>query len=138
MTQTIEPEATGTRLVGQPRRRGLWIAIVLIAIAALALAAWWYFNRGPGQASPAGSVVLEANGDGNQATDSFNVRPGWRIDWENQGDQFSFAIRGDRDFGTVVEQQEPGSGITSPTGGGNYSIEVTSNGPWSLTVFQGD
>lgn len=121
------------------RRRRLWVAtLAVFLLAILAAALYWYMIHGPGQASPPGSTVLEFSGEGNETTEPFSVRPGWRIDWENEGDQFSFAIRGDRDFGTVVEQQEPGSGITSPTGGGSYHLEVTATGPWSITVFQGD
>lgn len=120
------------------RRRLRLAAIALIILAVTAAVVYWYMNNGPGQASPAGSTVLQLEGAGNQSTEPFTVRPGWRIDWQNTGDQFLMAITGDRDFGTVVEQQEPGSGVTSPTGGGTYRIDVTAVGEWSITVVQGD
>jgi hypothetical protein len=120
------------------RRRNIWIVVVIAVLAILAAAAYWYFNLGPGRPSPAGSLVAEFEGTGNTTTDPFTVRSGWRIDWENSGDLFSFAITGDRDFGTVVEQTEPGSGSTSPTGAGTFQLNVTAQGSWRIQVFQGD
>ncbi|MBA2555949.1 MAG: hypothetical protein H0V12_01155 [Chloroflexi bacterium] len=121
------------------RRRRLRLAtIALILLAIIAAAVYWYVNNGPGRASPAGSTVVELAGAGNQSTEPFTVRPGWRIEWQNTGDQFFMAITGDRDFGTVVEQQEPGSGVTSPSGAGTYRIDVRAAGEWSITVVQGD
>jgi hypothetical protein len=112
------------------------IAVVVILVAG----GWWFLTQGPGRqlASPAGSDIVTFTGTGDQTTPSFQVRAGWQIRWENEGDRFTFAIRGDRDFGTVVDQQEPGNGVTSPTGEGTFHLEITAAGAWTVTILQGD
>ena len=116
------------------------LALIGVAALAIAVVAYWFFFHGPGQGvtSPTGSTILELTGDGNAATEDFRVREGWSIHWENSGDRFTLAISGDRNFGTVVDQQEPGSGVTSPAGGGTYQIDVKAEGAWSLRVVQGE
>lgn len=113
--------------------------ILLLLLVAVGAAVYWLVFHGPGQAliSPAGSAVIELSGDGDQVTDEFRVREGWSIHWENVGDEFAFAITGERDFGVVVEQTEPGSGVTSPVGGGTYRLEVQADGPWTIRIVQG-
>jgi hypothetical protein len=108
-------------------------ALLLVAVAV------WFLTEGPGQRilSPPGSTVAEFEGSGNQSTPAFKVREGWQIHWDSQSETFSLAIRGDRDFGTVVEVAEPTSGITAPVGAGSFYLEVTAGGEWSITVVQG-
>ena len=116
------------------------IAVGLIVAVALVGIGYWFVTAGPGRqlVSPAGSTVLSLTGDGDLASPSFQVRTGWRIEWANQGERFSFAIDGDRQFGTVVEQEEPGSGVTSPTGEGTFHLEITADGPWTVEIVEGD
>jgi hypothetical protein len=78
------------------------------------------------------------SGDANQASQEFYARSGWRVEWENTGASFSYTIHGDTEFGTVVTQEGPGNGITSPVPTGHFSIEVVAEGPWTLTVYQGE
>jgi hypothetical protein len=106
----------------------------------MAVAAYWFLTLGPGQriVSPPESTVLQFSGSGDQTTPPFQVREAWDIQWESMGDRFSLAIRGDRDFGTVIEVDEAGSGVTSPTGAGSYYLEVTADGAWSVRITQGD
>ena len=102
-------------------------------------AAAWYALAGPGRAGGApGSVIGEFSGTDDQTTPSFLARRGWQIQWESEGDQFEYAIRGDVDIGTVVDQGGPGSGITSPVPSGNFRLEVRASGPWTIRVTQGD
>lgn len=113
------------------------IGVIVLVIAAVA---YWLLFHGPGQniTSPSGSTILEVSGQRDAATDDFRVREGWSIHWENSGHRFAFAISGDRDFGTVVDQSEPGSGVTSPVGGGTFRLEIEAEGPWSIRVVQGE
>jgi hypothetical protein len=124
------------------RARPAWL-LPLLAIAVLVLIsaiAYWFVTQGPGVGiiSPRGSAVAEFSGDGDQTTESFSVREGWSIHWENSGSEFSFAITGDRDFGTVIDQDEPGSGVTSPVGEGTYQLEIQAEGPWEVRIVQGE
>lgn len=123
---------TNTRL-----RRRVFVFVGVVTVAAAGL---WFFTLGPGQRvlSPAGSTVAHFNGPGAATTGEFRVREGWQIHWDSESDTFSLAIRGDRDFGTVVEVDEPTSGITAPVGGGTFFLEVSAEGDWSVEVIQGD
>lgn len=126
--------------IGENRQsRGLPIIIGLVVLLVVVLAGW-FLTQGPGQQllSPAGSTVAEFAGESDQVTDSFSVREGWAIHWESSGDAFSFAIEGDRDFGTVIDIDEPGNGVTSPTGSGTFHLEITADGPWTVRVTQGE
>ena len=136
-TRTSLPRAQGHG----PSRRTRWPTPVALLVGLLALAAVAYvLAEGPGQSllSPTGSTVAELSGDGDQTSDAFDVREGWSIHWENRGDRFAFAITGDRDFGTVVEQDESGTGVTSPAGGGRYRLEIQAEGPWEIRIVQGN
>lgn len=122
------------------RRISLRASLVALAIlAAIVVAGIWTFAYGPGQRllSPPGATVASFAGDGPQMTAPFSVRAGWAIHWESTG-PFSFAIRGDRDFGTIINTGEPGSGITSPTGEGTYYLEVQAERSWTIRISQGD
>lgn len=99
---------------------------------------YWLF-AGPGRrGGEPGSTIAEMRGDGNKVSKEFCARRGWSIDWENTGQYFSYTIHGDVEFGQVITQNGPGNGITSPVPTGNFSIEVVAQGPWSITVTQGD
>jgi hypothetical protein len=119
-----------------------WIAAIILVIIVLVSFAgvYLFFTQGPGTQflSPAGSTVAAYSGDGDQTTLAFKVREGWAIQWESKGDQFAFAIQGDRDFGKVIDINEPGNGVTSPTGAGSFHLEVTATGPWTISITQGN
>jgi hypothetical protein len=125
---------------GADQRRPLLMAVAVVIGLLVLVAAWWLFTQGPGRAliSPPGSTVASFSGQSNQTTDSFSVREGWSIRWESQGPSFSYAIRGDRDFGTVITVDEPTSGVTNPTGSGSYFLDITAEGAWQVEVIQGD
>lgn len=123
-------------LVRRPRL--LWfIGAVGVSIVVVALGYW--FLVGPGRpGSESGSTIVEMSGDGNKVSEQFYARRGWSIEWENTGQYFSYTIHGDVEFGQVITQNGPGSGITSPVPVGDFFIEVVAQGPWSITVIQGD
>lgn len=81
--------------------------------------------------------VLELKGDGDDRSAEFDVLVGWQIQWQADGDRLAIAVTGDRDLGTVLEIEGPASGVTSPPVSGTYRLEITADGPWSITVIQG-
>jgi hypothetical protein len=116
------------------------ILLVVAVALVVGVGGLLFFAQGPGQRilSPEGSTVAEFSGDGDEITDEFQVREGWTIHWENSGVRFAFAITGDRDFGTVIEQDEPASGVTSPVGEGTFRLEIEAEGPWEIRIVQGE
>ncbi len=126
----------------EEQRRAATPKLVIIGVLlVLVLAAgYWLLTQGPGQQllSAPGSTVAEFSGDSDQETDSFSVREGWAVHWDSTGDAFAFAIEGDRSFGTVIDIDEPGNGVTSPTGSGTFHLEITADGPWNVRIVQGD
>jgi hypothetical protein len=112
--------------------------MVVLVLAGAALA-YWFVTLGPGVAllSPAGSTVAELSGSGDQTSTTFRVRAGWQINWEATANHFAVAIVGDKDLGTVVSRDEPGSGVTVRSDAGNYRLEVRADGPWTIRVTQG-
>ena len=129
-----------TQTASSRRRRAWLLATSVVVLLAVLVGTYWLMTDGPGAGllSPAGSTVDEFSATGNVTTNSFRVRQGWSIHWESMSDSFGLAIRGDRDFGTVISLDEPGSGVTSPTGAGTFHLEVTAEGAWTIEVVQGD
>jgi hypothetical protein len=86
---------------------------------------------------PSQAVLLQMGGESDATGEVFEVRPGWQIVWQTDGERFAFAVRGDQDLGTIVDQTGPSSGVTSVAPAGTFQIEVTAKGPWSIKVVQG-
>lgn len=121
------------------RRVGLLLgAAILLAVAVVVLLIILNSRGDEGENRTGGGVVAEFAGEGDQTTNRFQVDQGWQIHWETTGERFAFAITGDTDYGTVIEQEGPGSGITSPVGSGSFRLEVTAEGSWDVTVVQGE
>jgi hypothetical protein len=120
------------------RDRRLWLVAVLGLAVVLVVGAYWYLT-GPGRpGGEAGTVILEMSGEADATSQSIFARTGWLIAWETEGSNFSMDLTGDVNFGTVVTQDGPSSGITSPVASGNFRIVVQAAGPWTITVYQGD
>jgi hypothetical protein len=88
--------------------------------------------------APPLSTVLDLSGTGDEESESFTVSRGWQITWQTDGPRFAFAVRGDEDLGTIVDQTGTSSGANSLPTAGTFYIEVTAKGPWSLKVLQGE
>jgi hypothetical protein len=84
-----------------------------------------------------GAPVLELEGTGNQRSKAFDVLVGWQIQWATDGDHLVIAVTGDQDLGDQVDFPGPASGVVSPPASGTFRLEITADGPWSVTVIQG-
>lgn len=132
--------AHSTRASGATAARSRRPLLIATGVLVVAVVAYWLFFHGPGQRllSPPGSPVAEFRGTGDETTPTFTVREGWQLHWDSEGERFALAIAGDRDFGTVIELDEPASGVTAPVGDGSFYLEVSADGTWSIKVLQGD
>ena len=82
-------------------------------------------------------VIFSIEGTTHDVTDSFKAKPGWQIQWQIEGEAIAIAVSGDPNLGLVIDQKGPASGVTSPPQGGTFRLQVTADGPWSITVIQG-
>jgi len=130
---------TGRAYRGLIRRRLtiLSVAAVILIVAVMAIGCSPLEAPARSGGDP-GSTLVALSGDGDKVSEDFYARSGWSIEWENTGQYFSYTIHGDVEFGQVITQNGPGSGITSPVPVGTFSIEVVAQGPWSIKVIQGD
>jgi hypothetical protein len=81
--------------------------------------------------------VLDLKGTGNKRSAQFDVLVGWQIQWETQADHIIVEATGEKPLGKVIDEDGPASGVTSPPQGGTFRLQVTADGPWSITVIQG-
>jgi hypothetical protein len=81
--------------------------------------------------------VLELKGTGSKRSAQFDVLVGWQIQWETEADHIVVEATGEKPLGKVVDEEGPASGVTSPPQGGTFRLQVTADGPWSITVIQG-
>jgi hypothetical protein len=99
----------------------------------------WFFTLGPArQGGPAGSVLVDLSGTGDTKSAEFFARRGWQIQWETEAERFRLAIHGEPDIGAAIDQEGPGSGVTSPVPSGTFWLEINADGPWSVRVDQGE
>lgn len=126
-----------TRSAGYRQPRTVVAAVLALGVVVLGV---WYFASGPGTRliSPEGATVVEFTGTADDVTESFTVRDGWRIRWSTSGEYLRISIRGDRNFGTVVDVEQPDTGVTSPPIGGTFHLEIAGAGPWTIAVLQGE
>jgi hypothetical protein len=82
-------------------------------------------------------TLLTFGGSANQVSEPFDAMPGWQIQWQTDGGQFSFAVTGDQNLGTVIDQPGPASGLISIAPGGTFRVSVNAKGPWRIVVSQG-
>ena len=91
-------------------------------------------SAGPAVSGP---PVLQLKGTGNKRSAQFDVLVGWQVQWSTEADHIVVVASGDKDLGMVVDEDGPASGVTSPPQGGTFRLQVTADGPWSITVIQG-
>ena len=131
------PSATeSARDAKRPRRGRIAVGVIVLAVVGVLVYVLLKPDGDKTSRPPARSVVASFSGRANESTKAFKVRKGWRIEWSHTGKKFAFAIHGDHDFGTVIDQKKPGSGVSSPAVSGTYSLEVTANGPWRIQIVE--
>lgn len=122
-------------------RRWWATGIVIAVVVVLGIGGYLLFRPSSGgrpapTTKDTRTTVASFSGTGDKTTPTFKVREGWQIQWKNTGKSFSFAITGDRDFGTVINQKKPGSGVTSPVGSGKFRLNIKAVGGWSIQILQ--
>jgi hypothetical protein len=135
--QLREPRLQQLRAPRRMSNRAVGLAVAAVVLVAAGYGIYYLFGHGTG-APPPRTDVAEFSGDSSQTTDSFSVQEPWQIHWETEGESFSYAIEGDRDYGTIIEQDGPGSGVTSPVGSGTFHLVITADGPWTVRIFQNE
>jgi hypothetical protein len=83
-------------------------------------------------------VVLSVTGESHEITDTFEVKPGWQIHWQTDGTSIAVAVTGASNLGVLIDYPGPASGVTGVAEGGEYRLEIEANGPWSITVIDGE
>lgn len=126
--------AGGRRLIGNRRPGRAFIALSALLLVVVVIGAYAVSQGMLGGGDR--RVVAEFTGDTDRVTGDFSVTDGWQIHWQNDGEHFEFAIGGDFNFGTVITQDAPGSGVTSPTPTGTFHLEIRATGPWTVQIIQ--
>ncbi|HET8784001.1 MAG TPA: hypothetical protein VFM38_00075 [Candidatus Limnocylindrales bacterium] len=83
-------------------------------------------------------VIFSIDGTSHDVTDSFEAKPGWQIQWQVDGESIAIAVSGDPTLGVVIDQEGPASGVTGIAQGGEFSLNIVANGPWKVTVIDGE
>ncbi len=90
--------------------------------------------------APAGprEIVLQFDGNDHDVSAPFEVVAGWQIQWQTDGASLAIAVTGDQNLGVIVDEPGPASGVTSLAPAGNFRLDIAANGPWSITIIQGE
>jgi cytoskeletal protein RodZ len=83
-------------------------------------------------------VILTLEGDSHDVSDSFEVKPGWQIQWQIEGTSIAVAVTGEQNLGVLIDEEGPASGVTGIAQGGVFRLEIAANGPWSIRVIDGE
>ena len=83
-------------------------------------------------------VILTLEGDSHEVSDSFEVKPGWQIQWQIEGTSIAVAVTGEQNLGVLIDEEGPASGVTGIAQGGVFRLEIAANGPWSIRVIDGE
>jgi hypothetical protein len=83
-------------------------------------------------------VILTIEGDSHDVSDSFEVKPGWQIQWQIEGTSIAVAVTGEQNLGVLIDEEGPASGVTGIAQGGVFRLEIAANGPWSIRVIDGE
>ena len=83
-------------------------------------------------------IIFSLDGTEHDVTDTFEAKPGWQIQWQIDGDAIAIAVSGDPNLGVVIDQEGPASGVTGIAQGGEFSLNIVANGPWKVTVIDGE
>lgn len=85
-----------------------------------------------------GQVLQKVSANGIRNLSPFSARDKWEIQWESKGTMLAISIySANGKFISVAAMQEgPGNGKTYEPKGGEYYLEVSGTGEWTVTVVQ--
>ena len=86
----------------------------------------------------AGQVIQQVSANGQRNLRPFTVKDKWEIQWDSKSTMLSITIfEADGKLSdTGPMQQGPGSGSSYQPKGGNYYLQVSGTGEWTVTVVQ--
>ncbi len=85
-----------------------------------------------------GQVLQRVSANGMRNLRPFTAKDRWEIQWDSKGTLLTINIHsGDGKLVSVAGMQEgPGSGTTYQPKGGEFYLEVSGTGEWTVTVVQ--
>ena len=83
-------------------------------------------------------VIQKLSANGQRNLRPFVVKDKWEIQWDSKGSNLSITIYAadGRMLDVAATQKGPGNGSSYQPGGGNYYLQVSGTGEWTVTVVQ--
>lgn len=84
------------------------------------------------------TVVQQLSANGSRNTRPFTVRDRWEIRWDNKGPMLNISVRSldGKVLGGGALATSPGVGQSFEPKGGNYFLDISGSGEWTVTVVQ--
>jgi hypothetical protein len=91
-----------------------------------------------GTAAGDGQVIQQVSANGQRNLRPFTVKDRWEIQWDSKGSLLTITIyKADgKLFDAAAMQQGPGSGSSYQPKGGEYYLQISGTGEWTITVVQ--
>ena len=88
-------------------------------------------------AEPA-QALLKVSANGIRNLRPFTVKDKWEIQWDSKGELLTITIRSadGKLINLAGMQQGPGSGSSYQPKGGDFYLEISGTGEWTITVVQ--
>lgn len=108
-----------------------WMIAILMACFLLTL-------RPVLTASAEGQVLQEISANGVRNLRPFTVKDKWEIQWESKGTMLTITIyQSDGTLGNIAALQNgPGSGASYQPKGGEFYLQLSGTGEWTVRVVQ--
>jgi hypothetical protein len=85
-----------------------------------------------------GQVIQQVSANGQRNLRPFTVKDKWELQWDSKGSMLAITVY--KADGTLFDvgpmQNKPGSGSSYQPKGGNYYLQVSGSGEWTVTVVQ--
>lgn len=85
-----------------------------------------------------GAVLQEVSANGQRNLRPFTVKDKWEIQWDSKGTLLTITLfTADGKTSSIAASQDgPGSGSSYQPKGGEYFLQVTGTGAWTIKVVQ--
>ena len=85
-----------------------------------------------------GAVLQEVSANGQRNLRPFTVKDKWEIQWDSKGTLLTITLfTADGKISSIAASQDgPGSGSSYQPKGGEYFLQVTGTGAWTIKVVQ--